>query len=126
MVCLHCITTFHDVGQWNTTIIVGPGHFHSDWTLRTIICPSCYKPTIYLDHREDEVPNGALIFPRLVSRKPVDDAVPVELAADYLEACKVLSDSAKASAAISRRVVQAILEEQGYTGISRPSAVLVT
>ena len=36
--------------------------------------------------------------------------------ADYREACDVLAISPKASAAMSRRVLQSILNAQGYTG----------
>ncbi|MFZ0686079.1 MAG: DUF4145 domain-containing protein [Terriglobales bacterium] len=45
------------------------------------------------------------------SRKPVPPEAPNGLAADYNEACLVLSDSPKASAALSRRCLQIILRE---------------
>lgn len=51
------------------------------------------------------------MYPRSVSREPVDPAVPQEFAADYLEACEVLDISPKASAALSRRIMQHILRE---------------
>jgi hypothetical protein len=41
--------------------------------------------------------------------------VPPEIAADYEEACRVLPISNKASAALARRCLQAILFGQGYT-----------
>ena len=46
-----------------------------------------------------------------LSRKPAAPEVPKELAEDYNEACLVLADSAKASAALSRRCLQTLLRE---------------
>ena len=46
------------------------------------------------------------------SRKPAPSDVPQSLREDYNEACLVLADSPKASAALSRRCLQAILREQ--------------
>jgi hypothetical protein len=46
-----------------------------------------------------------------ISRKPAPADVPKGLAEDYNEACLVLADSAKASAALSRRCLQIILRE---------------
>jgi hypothetical protein len=40
--------------------------------------------------------------------------VPEHIARDYIEACRVLPFSAKASAALSRRCLQTILHEHGY------------
>ena len=40
-------------------------------------------------------------------------SVPEEIACDYNEACLVLGDSAKASAALSRRCLQNVLREKG-------------
>jgi hypothetical protein len=44
-------------------------------------------------------------------RKPAPPDVPKPLQGDYNEACLVLADSPKASAALSRRCLQAILRE---------------
>ena len=41
--------------------------------------------------------------------------MPAHIKEDYEEACKVLPISEKASAALSRRCLQAILKEKGYT-----------
>ena len=40
--------------------------------------------------------------------------VPKPIAADYVEACQVLPLSAKASAALARRCLQAMLHAHGY------------
>ena len=65
-------------------------------------------------HRNLSIENQA--YPPFPSRKFALDAVPEAFKADYVEACKVLPVSAKASAALSRRILQAILSNQGYTG----------
>jgi hypothetical protein len=62
----------------------------------------------------DLIKNGITVWPRFAQREPLGDGVPEALKTDYLEACEVLPISAKASAALSRRVLQAILREQGY------------
>lgn len=55
-----------------------------------------------------------LVWPKAVSRKPLQECVPEKYACDYKEACLVLADSAKASAALSRRCLQNILlNEEG-------------
>jgi hypothetical protein len=50
--------------------------------------------------------------PKAPSRAPLSPDVPREFADDYLEACLVLADSAKASAALSRRCLQHLLREK--------------
>ena len=52
-----------------------------------------------------------LCYPKAPSRMPLAPSVPNEFAADYREACITLADSAKASAALSRRCVQHVLRE---------------
>jgi hypothetical protein len=56
-----------------------------------------------------------MAYPRTTRRKPTPQEVPNTIKQDYEEACMVLSDSNKASAALSRRCLQAILRSQGYT-----------
>jgi hypothetical protein len=48
------------------------------------------------------------------NRGPVPPEVPKAIAADYVEACQVLPLSAKASAALARRCLQAMLHAHGY------------
>lgn len=56
-----------------------------------------------------------LVWPKGVSRAPIPPEVPPGIAGDYEEACLVLSDSPKASAALSRRCLQAILRDKAGT-----------
>jgi hypothetical protein len=57
------------------------------------------------------------VYPKGVSRAPLPSEVPAEFATDYCEACLVLPDSEKASAALSRRCLQHLLREK--TGIKK-------
>ena len=77
------------------------------------------KPIIGI--RCDNVQSGEIqnrehfiVYPRFPVRSPIDDAVPESLTKDYVEACNVLPISPKASAALSRRVLQAVLNDKGY------------
>lgn len=58
-----------------------------------------------------DIEESILVRPRGSSRPPCPDEVPKKFAGDYEEACLILSDSPKASAALSRRVLQNILRE---------------
>lgn len=52
------------------------------------------------------------IHPRVPSRAPIHESVPPDIAQDYKEACLVLTDSPKASAALSRRCLQHLLRDK--------------
>ncbi len=51
------------------------------------------------------------IRPKGASRLPCPPDVPPHIAEDYTDACKVISDSPKASAALSRRCLQNLLRD---------------
>jgi hypothetical protein len=55
------------------------------------------------------VSDRRMFHPRGASRQPVPSEVPTDIAEDYREACLVLADSPKASAALSRRCLQHLL-----------------
>ena len=100
------------------------------WKVAQCPGPDCGKTVIMVgtfQHQYDEAGHRGstpawnseqdyLVWPRTVQRIPLGDEVPQHIKADYREACAVLSISAKASAAFSRRTMQAILEQQGYKG----------
>jgi len=88
-------------------------------------CPACNHLILHLengamgqwDHAR-QVPSSLnfvdrswLVWPKGVSRAPVPAEVPPAIVEDYKEACLVLSDSAKASAALSRRCLQNLLRQ---------------
>jgi hypothetical protein len=56
-----------------------------------------------------------IVYPRVTARAPLSPDVPKGFAEDYLEACAVLDDSPKASAALSRRCLQHLLREKAGT-----------
>lgn len=126
MKCPHCTVTVHI--PWKTgPICQDTGK--TVWGWQAANCPACNKPIIKIGRGQGSIPEGArhtvvltdleederIVFPRVAQRIPLGDEVPKDLKADFLEACEVLSISPKASAALSRRVLQALLQEQGYT-----------
>jgi Domain of unknown function (DUF4145) len=54
-----------------------------------------------------------MVWPKGIARAPVPPEVPPEIVEDYKEACLVLADSPKASAALSRRCLQNLLRGAG-------------
>ncbi|AXE91781.1 DUF4145 domain-containing protein [Paraburkholderia terricola] len=55
-----------------------------------------------------------LVFPRGATRPKPANEVPAHIAGDFQEACLVVNDSPKASAALSRRCLQTVLRENGF------------
>jgi len=120
MDCLHCGKAFHD--EWALTQLNEPKPIpNHTWFLRMTICPACTGETLNILRRR--IHQGVLAarpeidsiaYPQSTFRKPTPNEVPKEIRADYEEACKVLPISNKASAALSRRCLQAILRAHGY------------
>ena len=79
-------------------------------------CTSCEQYSVWkleFDDDENRI-SEAMIYPKAKMR-PVDlTHVPAHHAQDFREACLVLDDSPKASAALSRRCLHAVLREQGF------------
>lgn len=115
--CPHCRDAVFVQFQ---TISVGQS-VEGTWQMQRGTCPACLKFILQLER-------GALpysergpgysrlskstvwqVHPRGTSRSPCPAEVPTEISADYLEACLVLGDSRKASAALSRRCLQNVL-----------------
>jgi hypothetical protein len=109
MKCPHCLIEFHDAYR---QVEIGSdieGKFM--FVVRT--CPSCNKFVIHLakNHGNRNV-NSRLVYPESYSRSPLPPEVPKKYSTDYIEACTVLDDSPKASAALSRRCLQNVLREE--------------
>jgi hypothetical protein len=118
MKCPHCLVSFFP--NWcRVNIANNPSDPDCKrfWISRTCICPSCERTIIELLHSlslgGDEY--RLMAYPKGTSRSPIPKEVPKEFAQDYLEACAVLSESPKASAALSRRALQHILRERTKT-----------
>ena len=128
--CPHCLVVCY----------IEPSHYirslgsDSDgyWWLDDRQCPNCGKRIAWLVWSAEGTtgnpqsvgqPEGeqlwTLVRPKSTGRSPVPIEVPEEFAEDYKEACLVLSDSPKASAALSRRALQHILREKA--GVKNPN-----
>jgi hypothetical protein len=116
MKCPHCGIEFHD--NWKSDDIRRGGL--TGWYYRTAWCPACKQMTIELcpplKGKQNIRQHGKWqrVHPVGSNRGPVPPEVPKSIATDYVEACRVLPFSAKASAALSRRCLQTMLNEQGY------------
>lgn len=124
MKCPHCLESFHDFYE---VIPVG-NDANGDWGVISRKCPSCERVVLVLGsgkigsiggrHVLEFIKDERLIYPRAPSRVPLSKEVPDEFAREYREACTVLADSPKASAALSRRCLQRLL--RGKAGV-KPS-----
>ena len=124
MQCPHCLVTIF--AQPRDLSVGSDRDFQ--WWIRIFLCPSCTRyvlqlvkqptdPGISMSQPGAQIPApldavSYLIHPKATSRQPVPAEVPEEFTADYREACLVLADSPKASAALSRRCLQHILQEK--------------
>lgn len=119
MKCPHCRVEFHSKPS---TIVIGQDA-EGAWQLRWENCPACRKMSLKLQrggvaytqpHNTLVVTDPKvefLVHPRGSLRPACPAEVPTDLSNDYKEACVVLPDSAKASAALSRRCLQHLLRE---------------
>ena len=110
MKCPHCLVSFHEQAT--------PHDFGNDndcrWRLVYQSCPAGHKYVIFLLklHLHSAIVIGRLlVYPKAISRTALPADVPDRFAQDYKEACLVLADSPKASAALSRRCLQNILRD---------------
>ena len=135
MKCPHCLVSFHIQTNDRTPSWVNSAKSGHWWHARTT-CPGCNDIIIWLAVSEGrrilpsrrDVPEGAckftMVFPKASGRSPVPTEVPAEFAEDYQEACLVIGDSPKASAALSRRCLQHILREKA--GVNNPNDLAKT
>jgi hypothetical protein len=117
MKCPHCTVEFHD----NETVLRLQDDPDGCWGVGMQRCAACNRLVVTLfaaDYYYDmngsfsEPHTSYLVRPKSANRPPVPPQVPVKYSDDYREACLVLNDSAKASAALSRRCLQHILREE--------------
>ena len=129
MKCPHCTITIHE--SWEEGEITSYsdpyGNDPRKWLWKQMHCPACHqiiiKIGLYVFEQEyseygwgwvRESDNEFIAYPRVERLRSIGDGVPVDLMGDYAEACAVLSISPKSSAALSRRLLQAILRDKGY------------
>src|SRR6266481_6479542 len=116
MKCPHCTVDFHDTEK---LAFIGKDR-DGDWVLAERCCSACGRLVLHLIRGSwsaqyqslDERSDSRLIRPKASARSPLSPEVPKEYAEDYNEAGLVLADSAKASAALSRRCLQLLLRDE--------------
>lgn len=121
MKCPHCRVAFHSLASF---VALG-SDVDGDWGVYSDTCPSCRRIIFSLARgrfHEDEFGNKLgidftvslnLFRPKAGLRPPAPPEVPEDHADDFNEACIVIGDSPKASAALSRRCLQHLLREHG-------------
>lgn len=113
MKCPHCLDNFHS--HQNSSFI--NRDIDGDRGVLHEVCPACKRLILLLingkkyenSSRFEFVHGRTLIRPKGSMRPPCPVQVPKEIADDYNEACLVIQDSPKASAALSRRALQHLL-----------------
>jgi len=120
MKCPHCLESFHDFYE---VILVG-NDAQGDWGIISRRCPSCERVILVLANGKissvggrnliEAIKNERLIYPRAPSRTPLSKEIPDEFAREYREACFILADSPRSSAALSRRCLQRLLREKAH------------
>lgn len=107
MKCPHCLDSVHE--SWSAIASVNDSV--GAYQLFTMACPHCLKVIVKMARPQEEPPGEALLYPRSAMRAASSADVPEQFAIDHREACLVLADSPKASAALSRRCLQNILRD---------------
>ncbi|MCA8236610.1 DUF4145 domain-containing protein [Burkholderia cenocepacia] len=100
---------------------VGGGTHHDAvggrlWFVEHMACPACDEPILCLraEFAGKSAVEKFMAYPKSSGRAPAPSEVPGHIAEDYREASAVLANSPKASAALSRRCLQAVLRENGF------------
>jgi hypothetical protein len=118
MFCPFCEISYHDVLEEEFPLSTPDPLGY--WRIEVRKCPECKKINLTLICATPSDAGGlvrlydktrTLVYPRSTGRPPCSPDVPSEFAEDYIEACLVLADSPKASAALSRRCLQHLLRE---------------
>lgn len=106
MKCLHCQSAFHP--DWTHQQL--ERDTEGEWCIKWVRCPRCKMLSFSLEAVDSHGEEQPIVsYPRGHFGNPVWAVLPKELAADYREACLILADSPKASAALSRRCLQTLL-----------------
>ena len=117
MKCNHCLIEFHE-----KEILKFIAKDEDDgWAVSYQLCPACNRLNMFLVNGQTlfgtlnglsigEKYSIILIRPSRAKRASCPQEVPASISEDYREACLVLEESPKASAALSRRCLQNLLE----------------
>ena len=122
MKCPHCRVEFR--ADLSTDYIGSDVDGH--WAIISMKCPNekCDRLILQLVNGEasftankmrfiamETIEKQFFVYPKTSSRPPCPSEVPLKYSVDYGESCLVLSDSPKASAALSRRCLQNMLRD---------------
>lgn len=108
MQCPHCLHHFYSQPRQFELGECGEDH----WALTLEACPNCNDSMIFLYRRRPVgVATATMVYPKGSGRSPLPAVVPWQYAADYQEAARLLPDSAKASAAVSRHCLRRLFHE---------------
>lgn len=126
MKCNHCLTDFHAQPAYSELSFsnvprepeVGCKGAALSFITQSLVCSKCGGAHLFLSYGKLTSNNREQIqvFPRAGAYPPAPAEVPIEVAADFAEANEVLAISPKASAALARRCLQAVLSAHGYKG----------
>jgi hypothetical protein len=115
MKCPHCQTQYHD----RTEVMSLGADSDGLWYMENQKCPACNRLILQLvrkkflnTHLPPVETDRYLARPRTPLRPLPSEHVPAEFSEDYIEASLILTDSPKASAALSRRCLQHVLREK--------------
>jgi len=119
MKCPHCLVTFHEGEETWESSGIGTDQDGS-WSVESTECPACSRViarlirarVAYGSHFPMTSTTSEYIRPRNSGRPPAPTDVPNAMRVDYKQACLVLADSPKASAALSRRTLQVLLRDR--------------
>lgn len=118
--CPHCDVGIHDYSQRTQAFVISDG---STWFAYHQLCAECKKPIVFLEASRVSPPHQVptthipryLVFPTNKSSRPVPSEVTDPYRTDFDEAVAVLTLSPKASAALGRRLLQAVLRDKAAT-----------
>ncbi len=120
MQCPNCREAYHDKpDDWKSVQISSSKVSGLAFWCSLTVCPVCDDAIVKFTERRTNAcgytgGKSKLIYPLSTTAATVSSQVPEAVRVDYIEASNVLPVSPKASAALSRRVLQVILDSQGY------------
>lgn len=123
MKCPHCLEGFKEVWDGHN---IGHDSTGISWQCLWTTCPTCNRFIIFLEHYPNQSESilstmltshevnriRIMVYPKGISRSSLPTIIPDKYANDYKKACLVLPDSEEASAALSRRCLQALLRDE--------------
>ena len=111
--CPHCGVSFNNDAPSTTGLSTDK---EWQWTAKHTVCPTCHQAIIWLHNvkvlNNTVIERERLVYPISPTRMPYSSDIGHDFYDDYAESTAVMNISAKASAALSRRLLQHILREK--------------